>query len=126
MGLLVPRLLIRLLSKTPSGIIGVNSIEKLLADASHIIMYGFVIALPVSGGIMGLMGPFGLPLFDLYTFTLPAQYRVKQAAGKAYEFHKVAGQALEYFVLLHISGAFYHVFRGHTIFSRIIPGLASK
>lgn len=124
--MLVPRVLLRFTSKHPGHIPGTSVVEQLLASTSHYVMYGFVFAMPVSGALMGLMGPKGLPLFDYSIPPLPQEYRVKDLAGKSYEFHKVAGKALEYFLALHVAGAFFHVVRGQAIFSRIVPGLASK
>ena len=40
------------------------------------------------------------------------------------QYHKLAGQALEYFVLLHVAGALQHVLRGHTIIGRILGGVS--
>lgn len=116
-GLLGPRLVARLTSKSPGPVVGASAIEHAGASLSHLAMYGFAIFLPVSGVVMGAYSGFGLPFF--YT-TIPSIEKKPPVAKQAYELHKIAGQVLEYFVPLHVAGAFYHVFRGHTIFARIL------
>ena len=71
---------------------------------------------------MGSYSGFGLPFF--FT-TIPSIGKNKNIAGPAYEYHKVMGQVFKYMVPLHVGGAFYHVFKGHTIFARMLP-VASK
>lgn len=115
-GLLGPRLIARFTSKSPGPIIGANTMEHLAGSLSHIAMLGFAIVLPVSGVIMGTFSGFGLPFF--FT-TIPSLRKEPDVAKQAYNIHKQAGQIFEYFIPLHVAGAFYHVFRGHTIFARI-------
>eukprot|EP01036_Dinobryon_divergens_P034002 gene34002-43931_t len=113
MGLLGPRLLSRFASKLPGPVAGSSSVEQLAATASHWVLYGFAIVLPVSGTAMALFSGYGIPFFYT-TLKSPMQ---KQPAT-------IAGQAFEYFLPLHVGGALYHVIRGHAILPRIIPGLA--
>lgn len=126
--LLVPRLLLRVTSKTPGPLPGSHTLEHLAGKLSHYAMYGFVIFMPVSGAGMALLGPKGLPFFSM---TIPpADAAMRKSYGfiakYSYEYHKVAGVALEYFIPLHVGAAFFHSIRGQAIFSRIVPGLASK
>jgi cytochrome b561 len=117
-GLLFPRLLLRATSKLPGGVPGASTLEHTAAALSHYALYGFIVFLPVSGVVMGLYGGNGLPFFYK---TFPAfEQKNKELAGAAYKYHKLAGQALEYFVPLHIGGAFWHSVRGHSIFARIV------
>lgn len=95
-------------------------LERWAADISHFAMYGFVIFMPVSGALMGLNGGNGLPFFYTTLPALPKDYRSGKIAKQAYEYHKIAGKALEYFVLLHVAGALQHVVRGHPIMGRIL------
>jgi cytochrome b561 len=115
-GLLGPRVLARVLSKSPGPVVGANAIEATAGSLGHLAMYGFAFVLPVSGVIMGAFSGFGLPFF--YT-TIPSIEKKPDIAKQAYEIHKIAGQVFEYFVPIHVGGALYHVFRGHSVFARI-------
>ncbi len=118
LGLLVPRILVRLTSKLPPKLPG-SKIETMLGDLTHYVLYGFAIFLPVSGGVMGYYGGKGLPFF--YT-TIPGAEKPDGSIAKpAYQYHKLAGQAVEYVVPVHVAGAFFHFFKGQRIFSRILP-----
>ena len=122
-GLLVPRLAARFLSKTPGPIQGATALERIGGSLGHLAMYGFAIALPVTGVVMGSYSGFGLPFF--WT-TIPSIGKDPSLAKPAYEYHKIAGDLFEKFVLLHVAGAGWHFFRGHTIFARIVPGLSGS
>lgn len=121
-GFLFPRVLFKVISKDPAPIVGAARWEAIAATTSHYAMYIFIIGLPFTGVFMGAYSGYGLPFF--YT-TIPSIQKEPTIAKKAYEIHKVLGQAFEYFVPLHVGGAFYHVIKGHTIFPRII-GVAGK
>lgn len=122
-GLLFPRIALRLTSKAPGPIEGANEIAKLGATLSHYVLYGFAIGLPFTGVAMGAYSGFGLPFF----FTvIPSISKNQDIAKPAYEYHKILGQAFEYFVPLHVAGALYHVVAGHSIAARIIGGAAKS
>ncbi len=115
--LLGPRLIARFVSKSPAPIVGSSGLEITAAKAGHVALYGLAIALPVSGVVMGSFSGFGLPFF--YT-TIPSIKKDPSIAKPAFEFHKLAGQAIEYMIPLHIGSAFYHVLKGQVIFGRIL------
>lgn len=123
--LLVPRLASRFMTKSPGPIPGSSTLEALAGKVGHLAMYGLVIALPVSGVVMGSFSGFGLPFF--YT-TIPSVTKDPSIAKPAYEFHKIAGQIIEYMIPLHVASAFYHVVKGQVVFGRILGFLnkASK
>jgi len=124
-GLLAPRVLARLAGPLPAHVPGTNTLEQLGATLSHYAAYGFIFFMPVSGVSMGYYSGNGIPFF--FNMKMPgasAEHKDGALAKQAYVYHKLVGQALEYFVPLHVAGAFWHVFRGHTIFARILPGLA--
>lgn len=120
-GLLFPRLLLRLTSKIPGPVPGTSDLMHKAATASHYLMYAFITGLPVTGVVMGAYSGYGLPFF----FTTFASIKKDGDTAKAaYEAHKVLGQAFEYFLPLHVSGALYHVAAGHSIMGRILSGAA--
>lgn len=118
--LIGPRLIFRLATKAPAHL-GGNAIEKLAGTVTHLALYGLAIFLPISGAAMGYFGGKGLPFF--FT-TIPGAEKADGSIAKpAYQYHKLAGQAIEYLVPLHVGAAFLHAFKGQKIFARIIPGL---
>ena len=121
-GFLLPRLAIKAMSKAPPAFSKVIW-EKYLATASHSIMYGMLVVMPVSGVMMGYYGGKGLPFF--YT-TVPGASKENtngKLAGDAFKIHKQLGWYMEMLFLGHLGGVGYHTLRGHGILSRIVPGL---
>jgi cytochrome b561 len=117
-GLLVPRLAIRAMSKAPPSF-SPGGVEKLLADASHFIMYGMLVVMPVTGVAMGYYGGKGLPFF--WT-TLPgAEVADGATAKQAFGIHKQVGWYMEMLILGHLGGVAGHMIRGHPILPRILP-----
>ena len=117
--LLLPRIAVRLASSSPAAVKGAHAIEHMIANASHLALYGFAIFMPVSGVAMGYFGGGGLPFF--FTKFDAAKEKRPEIAKPAFQWHKKVGVVLEYMIPLHIAGALGHFARGHTIFSRIIP-----
>jgi cytochrome b561 len=119
MGLAVPRLALRLSTKIPAKLPGMQW-EHIVGSASHIALYGAIIFMPLSGVAMGYFGGKGLPFFGLH---IPGKAEPIGAIAKtAYVNHKRVGQVLEYALLpAHIAGAGFHAVRGQKIFARINP-----
>jgi cytochrome b561 len=118
--LLVPRLAFRLTSKIPGPVPGATQLEHYAGAATHYLLYGFLIFMPVSGVAMGYFGGNGMPFFYTTFKGLQGEDKKPAIAKKSYEWHKVAGQILEYIIPLHVGGALYHVAKGQTIFPRIL------
>ena len=83
---LLPRLGVRIASqiskKIPASPEG-HVIEQWAGKLSHFAMYGFIIAMPVTGVVMGYMGGKGLPFF--FTTITPASGEMGKAAdGKLF------------------------------------------
>jgi len=120
-GMLMPRLGLRMLTRAPPSF-STNTAQRLLAQASHGAMYGFLCLMPITGVTMGYYGGKGLPFF--YT-TLPgAEEKNGKLAGQAFKLHKQAGWYMEMLLLGHIGAAGFHTMAGHKILGRIVPGLA--
>ena len=121
-GLLVPRLVVRAISKNPPSF-SKMMFEKVIADVSHGIMYGMLIVMPVTGVAMGYYGGKGLPFF---TTTIPGagpEDKDGKLAGQAFKLHKQIGWYMELLFLGHLGGVAGHTIRGHPILARIVPGL---
>merc|ERR1712196_302691 len=106
-GLLVPRLVVRAISKNPPSFSKMFA-EKLIADVSHTIMCGMLVAMPVTGVAMGYYGGKGLPFF---TTTIPGasdDNKDGKLAGQAFKLHKQIGWYMELLFLGHIGGVAMH------------------
>ena len=123
--LLLPRLGIRLLSKIPPPPAG-HVVEQWAGKLSHFAMYGFAIAMPVTGVTMGYMGGKGLPFF--FTTLNPASGEMGKAqdgklAGKMYKLHKQIGWYFKWFVPVHVGAVGVHALKGQNLLKRIVPGM---
>lgn len=112
LAVLVPtRVGIRLASKIPAALPG-SAFEHMAANASHIALYGMLIAMPTTGVAMGYFGGKGLPF---WTTTIPGakgDQKRGDIAKNAFKAHKLIGQGLEYFLPIHVGAAFFHAARG--------------
>jgi len=116
-----PRIAARLMSSIPSAMPSVvnASAEHVMAKATHVGLYGFLIAMPVTGIGMGYFGGKGLPFF--FT-TIPGKAEPDGAtAGKFFKAHKTIGYYGKFLVPMHVGAAGAHAAKGHSIFSRISP-----
>jgi len=128
LGLIPMRLAVRVGTKEPPLPPG-NVLEKIAAHVSHATLYGLLVFLPVSGFTMGYYGGKGLPFFPDQggTVITPKSGEFGKAANGAwakwaYQNHKLAGQALEYIVPMHIGAVgFHHIFKGQNILTRVNP-----
>ena len=118
---LVPlRMGARFYSHIPKMLPG-SLLEQKAARASHTALYGFMLALPVSGVAMGYYSGYGVPFFAVRKAIKGAETPNKAIAGAAYKVHALAGQVFVYFLPLHIGASLLHTWRGQKIFSRINP-----
>jgi cytochrome b561 len=118
-GMLFPRLYFKLTSKAPAPLAG-SSLEQLAGKASHYLMLGIAVALPTLGVTMSIFDAYGLPFFNNTFHPLPESMYSKKIANFSYDNHKRLGTLLEYLIPVHVGGAFFHVFKGQSIFPRIL------
>lgn len=93
--------------------------ENMAGKATHYLLYGFMVAMPVSGVAMGYYGGKGLPFF--WTTLSGAKEANGEIAKNAFKFHKTVGTYGKFLVPAHAGAAFMHYFRGQSIFARINP-----
>lgn len=116
LGLAIPRVLLRLVTRAPEHIAG-PWIYKKFASLGHVAMYGFALGMPITGGIMGYYGGKGQPFF---LTTIPgAEEPNGEWAKKAYEYHTLAGKFLPWVISLHMMAGVTHQIIGHNVFGRI-------
>jgi len=127
--LLLPRVAFRIVSSAPSAMPAIalpSFLEHLAANISHVAFYCFMLAMPATGIAMGYYGGKGVPFFGLYTIPGKADKSKEDGAfaGQMFKWHKWLGGFLWYLVPIHVGAAAVHTIRGHSIFKRIVPGLA--
>ena len=123
LGLMVPRLALRLATKIPSPPPGPRW-EQVAGEISHWGLYGCMIFMPVSGVIFGMLGGKGLPFFTTKVEGVSKETAEKYGAVTKFFFkqHKNVGQVLEYLIPLHVSASIFHyLFRGQNLLKRISP-----
>jgi 1,2-dihydroxy-3-keto-5-methylthiopentene dioxygenase len=120
-GLLAPRLLLRSMS-TSAGSFSNVMWEKIASQISHAAMYGFLVAMPVTGVAMGYYNGRGLPFF--FT-TIPGKSGATKADGKTagwyFGWHKYLGWYMEMLTLSHVGAVGIHILKGERILARILP-----
>lgn len=123
-GLMLPRLLNKMVSKHPAG--PSVSILRYLSKLSHWGMYGLVTSLCVSGISMGYHNTYGVAFFNTGLKTPALKEANGPAAGWWFKIHKYSGVALEYAVALHIAGFTFHFLTGQNLLKRLSgPGIGS-
>lgn len=114
------RLIWRLIDSRP-GLDKLTSWERRLARMSHVLLYGLVIALPITGWLMSSARNFPVSWFGMFRFPDlvspdPELFRWMDAA------HHVLFLALTAVALLHVLGALKHHFVDrNTILLRMLP-----
>jgi cytochrome b561 len=122
-GLVVPRLLLRAVSKVPAEVPGAMW-EVLAAKASHGLLYGFMVFMPLTGVLMGYYGGKGLPFFT--TTVKGAEVADGKVAGTAFKAHKLVGHYAQYLIPVHVGAVGYHsLIKGKSIIPRMF-GSAGK
>lgn len=121
-GGIAPRILLRLTSRVPGDLPG-NAVEHLAGKVAHFGLYALLFVLPGSGIAMGYFGGKGLPFFGYHIAGAPDDKKDGEVAKNAFKVHKQAGQALEYLTLAHFGATGWHLFKGHSIMRRIVPGM---
>lgn len=99
--------------------------ERTVAGATHLFFYFLMLAMPLSGWMMGggKSPPRGVDMFGL--FTVPGLPVGKPVAGAAHEFHELAGYLFAALVVLHIAAALRHHFLlKDGVLARMVPGLS--
>ena len=130
--LAVLRLLWRLAHPAPPPPAGMPAWEHRAASATHVLLYGFIIGMPLLGWAYVSASPFTVPtvLFGLVPWPhVPGLVTMSGAAKAATApvlrmLHDDGGYALIAFVALHAGAALRHYFLLHdTVLQRMVPGL---
>ena len=119
--LVVLRLLNRLATRAPALPAGMPAWERAAAHASHALLYGLMLALPLSGWIVSAAA--GVPFRIFWRMPLPAIVPPdKQTADLAAVVHFSLGIALVALLVLHVGAALRHHFaKRDDVLSRMLP-----
>ncbi len=127
--LTVLRLAWRLIHRPPAMPAGLKSWEKHMAEAVHVLFYGLMLAIPLTGWFMESIGPRPLPFWAGTAFPhFPGVSAIiagqnKREIKDTLEF--VHGTPLVWatiaLVALHVVGAIKHQFDGNPVLYRMIP-----
>ena len=107
--LIILRILWRFTNKTVQAAEGVPPILQLAAKAGHLLLYIFMLTMPISGVMMSRFGGHDISVFNLFTIPAVAEKNMEIAGF----FHSTHGYAAWGFVIVittHILAALYHHF----------------
>ncbi len=107
--LAVLRLTWRFYLGAPEGLGTHKRWEKILSKVTHVVLYGAIFAMPLSGWLMSSAGGHGVKFFGL--FKMPALMAKNKAWGGVFnQTHEILGYMILASVILHVAGALKHHF----------------
>lgn len=120
---MVLRFLWRLISPPPASEPTISHWQEFLSNATHSLLYVFVIALPISGWWIASTHGWVVSVFG--TITLPALAVVNVSMGRtAITVHVLLATTVALLIGIHVLGALYHYFiEKDKVLQRMIPGV---
>ena len=106
--LVILRLLWRFSNKIVQPPADLPNILKLAAKSGHLMLYVFMLLMPISGVLMSYFGGYDVSVFGL--FVIPSADKSPQIAGMFHQIHVLGIWAFIAVIVLHISAALYHHF----------------
>jgi len=106
----VLRLLLRFTWTAPAYPAAMSRNETMLAKAMHVVLYFFMIAMPVTGWIFSSPGNHPLTWFGLFDWPKLAVTKGSAIANAAHQFHGAGGWVMLVLVAGHIGAALRHHF----------------
>ncbi|MFK7860672.1 MAG: cytochrome b/b6 domain-containing protein [Granulosicoccus sp.] len=107
--------------------------QQRIATAVHLLLYGLLFAIPVTGWIMSSASPLNIDTVLFNVFTIPHLPPFADLPNKAeiaesfHEYHELAGNLLILLLLAHIGAALkHHLIDKDTILVRMLPDWASR
>jgi cytochrome b561 len=99
----------RLASKRPAWPDSISVFERVIAKATHALLYVLMLAMPLTGWIFSSAGKYPLAWFGIPWPKLPVT-KDGPFAGPAHEAHELLGWLMLALVVLHIAAALRHHF----------------
>ena len=96
--------------------------EKLLARATHVLFYAFMICMPLAGWAASSATGREIVWFGLFNWPLLPIDGGRETAGQLMDMHKLAAKALYVLIALHVAGALkQHFIDRDNVLHRMIP-----
>lgn len=96
--------------------------EKLLARATHVLFYAFMIGMPLVGWAASSAGGREIEWFGLFVWPMLPVEGGREVAGQLMDMHELAAKALYVLIALHVAGALKHHFVDRdNVLHRMIP-----
>jgi cytochrome b561 len=123
LGLTLARLLWRLTHPAPPPSADLNRVELLASSSVHVLLYGVLFALPLTGYLFVSYRAIALSYFGLGD--IPSLVAPDKARGELAGFaHFTLQWAIYGFALMHIGAALHHHFMRHNdVLARMVPAL---
>ncbi len=114
------RLYFRLVQVSPKISPPLSTTQALAAKGAHLVLYAFMIAMPIAGWLM--LSAFGKPI-PFFGFELPALIAKNKALGKSIEeLHELVGMLGYYLIGFHAAAALvHHYFQKDDTLTRMLP-----
>ncbi|KQY75165.1 cytochrome b [Brevundimonas sp. Root1423] len=101
--------------------------QKLLARATHVLFYVFLIAMPLVGWAASSAGGRDIVWFGLFEWPLLPIGGGREVAGQLMDLHELAAKGLYVLIALHVIGALKHQFVDRdNVLHRMIPGIPRR
>lgn len=120
--LFIIRIIWRLATSYPTSAKSLSKMESHAAKIGHLALYGFMIAIPISGIIM--VNSYGYQLNLWGIFTLPTIINPQSASGSALfaKIHEILANMMIAFVAIHILASLkHHLIDKNEVLLRMIP-----
>ena len=108
LALSVVRIAWRLTWRAPAHPAGMSALDVLAAKATHLVFYGLMLAMPLTGWIMSSAGKYPLSWFGLFDLPKLPVTREDVLYGIAHDGHELLGWLFAALAVLHIAAALRH------------------
>jgi cytochrome b561 len=113
--LMLLRIIARLIHGAPAPHVGLANWQRTASSVVHIGFYALLIIQPVLGLIGTWSFPAPIPLLDGLGIDNPFT-KDRELSKTLFELHEIVGKALIVLAVLHIGGAFLHIFKRDGVF----------
>jgi cytochrome b561 len=121
LALIVVRVLARLALRSPPYAEALGRLTDAASKAGHLLLYGLMVALPLSGYVMSSAAGREVSFFGLVTLP-PLVGPDKALAGQAAETHEALAWAIGIVIALHLAAVVWHAwFKRDTVLTRMWP-----
>ncbi len=121
LALVIVRIFARLLGKAPKIVPEPPAWQSWLANSTHLLLYSFMLAMPVAGWLILSASGKTIPFFGFELPPLVAQS--KMYAGQVKDLHETVGTVAYFLIGLHsVAALFHHYIAKDNVLRRMMPG----